>query len=65
MLCHQLRLLVRRFLGTAWDTLFKGGQIVDSLPLAEVDAMTLGNHEFDYGANFVTIPAGNVGQPGS
>lgn len=59
MFCHQLRRSARRFLGTAWDTLFQGGQIVDSLQLAEVDAMTLGNHEFDYGVTFVTIPAGN------
>lgn len=38
------------FAGTAWDVLFQGSQNAPVLEAVGTDVMTVGNHEFDYGA---------------
>lgn len=43
--------------GTIWNTVFKGAEVAELLKLMPPVAMTLGNHEFDFGtqvlSNFV------------
>ncbi|GMH40257.1 hypothetical protein BSKO_08161 [Bryopsis sp. KO-2023] len=51
------------FVGTLWDHHYKGEAISKFFNRLDIDAMTLGNHEFDYGPDVVANHVKSVNYP--